>query len=67
MYNERKITLSNPNHAKLLFGIPLSSTLTPFLIAFTIIKRVKSRYIMLFLQVFFGGIILLFLYLGHKK
>ena len=64
MYNEKKITLSNP---KLLIGIPVSSTLTPFLMALYIMKRVKGRYIMLFLDLFFGSIILLFYFLAHRK
>jgi flagellar biosynthesis protein FliR len=65
--NEKKIPLSNPNKVKLFFGISLSSTLTPFLMALYTARRVNRRYIMLFLQLFFGGLLLLFLYLGHKK
>jgi hypothetical protein len=64
MYNEKKITLSKP---KLLIGIPLSSTLTPFLLALYLVKKTNIKYIMAFLNLFFIGLILLFFYLGHKK
>jgi hypothetical protein len=40
--NKKKIPLSNPNKVKLFFGIPLSSTLTPFLLALYAARRVVT-------------------------
>jgi hypothetical protein len=64
MYHEKKVTLSNP---KLLIGIPLSSALTPFLLALYLVKKKNTKYILAFLDLFFAGLILFFFYLGHKK
>jgi hypothetical protein len=67
LINEKKITFSNHKKVKLLFGIPFSSTLTPFLLGLSAVKRLNRRFIMIFLQLFFGGLILLLFYLGHKQ
>lgn len=64
MYNEKKITLSNP---KLFIGIPLSSVLAPLLLVLYLVKKPNIKYIMAFLNLFIIGLILFFFYLGHKK